>query len=88
MFYFQLWETRVQAACLEHQIDYSTFREGLIRSNIQLNRKVLSELACWEPYTFKALTDIANEKAKIDGLNGIKEESPQNPLVITRGMIR
>lgn len=85
---FQLWETRLTAACTEHGMDYSTFREGLARTNIMLNRKVLSELACWEPYTFKALTDIANEKASMDGLNGIKQDIPKDPLVVTRGMLK
>lgn len=28
-----------------------------------LNRKTLADLACWEPHTFKALTDIAKESA-------------------------
>lgn len=83
-----MWNTRISAACNEHGMEYSTFREGLARNNIMLNRKVLSELACWEPYTFKALTDISNEKANLDGLNGIKRDIPKESLVITRGMLK
>lgn len=83
-----MWETRLKGACTEQDIDYSTFREGLTRSNILLNRKVLSELACWEPRTFKALTDIANERAKMDGLNGVKRSITEESIVITRGMLK
>lgn len=78
----------MDAACVEHGIAFNTFQEGLARSNIQLNRKVLSELACWEPYTFKALTDIANKTASTNGLNGVKKDSSLDSLVITRGMLR
>ena len=39
------------------QVSYSTFIHGLQRQNINLNRKVLSELAMNEPHTFKALVD-------------------------------
>lgn len=87
-FVLQLWRTRITAGCNEHDITYDTFREGLVRSNILLNRKVLSDLACWEPRTFKALTDIANERARLDGLNGIKRAVIDEPIVITRGMLK
>lgn len=33
---------------------------GLMKENIQLNRKVLSELSMHEPYTFKALVDVSH----------------------------
>ena len=39
------------------QIAYSTFMHGLKEENIQVNRKVLSELAMQEPYSFKSLVD-------------------------------
>ena len=41
------------------QIKYGEFMHGLNMENVQLNRKVLSEIAMHEPYSFKALTDIA-----------------------------
>ncbi|KAL1116765.1 hypothetical protein AAG570_005237 [Ranatra chinensis] len=49
----QLWETRVTAGCEEHGLTYPVLREGLVRSNILLNRKTLADLAIWEPFTFK-----------------------------------
>ena len=39
------------------QLRYGEFMHGLKEDNIQLNRKVLSELAMDEPYSFKALVD-------------------------------
>ena len=39
------------------QVSYSTFMHGLKEENIQVNRKVLSELAMQEPYSFKSLVD-------------------------------
>lgn len=41
------------------QVNYGQFIHGLTKENIQLNRKVLSELAMHEPYSFKSLVDIA-----------------------------
>lgn len=44
-------------ASLLVQVSYSTFMHGLKEENIQVNRKVLSELAMQEPYSFKSLVD-------------------------------
>lgn len=44
-----------------------------MRSNILLNRKTLVDLACWEPFTFKALADIAQKRALDDGITPPKE---------------
>ncbi|KAF8378871.1 hypothetical protein HHK36_030220 [Tetracentron sinense] len=40
-------------------VNYGNFMRGLMKENIQLNRKVLSELSMHEPYSFKALVDIS-----------------------------
>jgi large subunit ribosomal protein L20 len=39
------------------QLSYSKFMHGLAKENVKVNRKVLSELAMLEPYSFKALVD-------------------------------
>ncbi|RVX03633.1 50S ribosomal protein L20 [Vitis vinifera] len=44
---------------LDPVVNYNNFIHGLMKENIQLNRKVLSELSMHEPYTFKALVDIS-----------------------------
>lgn len=52
-----------------------------------LNRKTLADLAAWEPYSFKALTDIARQRIKEDGLGSVKDiQAPVS--VITRGMLK
>ena len=49
------WKIQVNAGAREHGINYSQTIYALKRSNIGLNRKILSELAQNEPYSFKAV---------------------------------
>lgn len=58
-----LWMTRIMAACEQHGVDFHTLRDSLHDCNIQLNRKVLSELAAWEPKTFEAIARIGRSRA-------------------------
>lgn len=51
----ELWIQRINAGCLENNIKYSSLIYCLTKSNIVLNRKIISEIAFLEPYTFKAL---------------------------------
>lgn len=55
-----LWIQRINAACREHGLTYSRFISGLAKAGIEIDRKVLSELAVNEPAAFKALVDQAN----------------------------
>ncbi|CAG2068188.1 unnamed protein product, partial [Timema podura] len=48
-----LWDTRITAACEEHNFTYPLLQEGLSRCNVLLNRKSLADLAAWEPRTFE-----------------------------------
>lgn len=50
-----LWITRINAACRNNDISYSKFMHGLKLANINLDRKVLSEIAISSPDTFKNL---------------------------------
>ena len=50
-----LWITRINAACREHGISYSKFINALNKSNIKLNRKILSDLAITDKEAFKQL---------------------------------
>ena len=52
----RLWITRISAACKQNGMNYSRFMHGLSRANIELNRKMLSELAIRNPEGFTALT--------------------------------
>src|SRR3984893_5921417 len=50
-----LFITRIGAAAKENGISYSKFIHGLIVANVQLNRKMLSQLAIFEPSAFAQL---------------------------------
>lgn len=52
-----LWITRINAGAHEHGLKYSVLMNGLQQQNVQINRKILSELAMFEPHSFKALVD-------------------------------
>lgn len=54
-----LWIQRINAGTRQHGVNYGNFMHGLMKENIQLNRKVLSEISMHEPYSFKALVDIS-----------------------------
>ena len=60
----QLWITRISAACKLNGMNYSTFMHGLKVAGIELNRKVLSEMAIHDPAAFTALT--AQAKAALN----------------------
>lgn len=55
----KLWITRISAACKTNDINYSTFINGLKKGNIQLNRKMLSEIAINDPKAFTSLVEKA-----------------------------
>ncbi len=56
-----LWITRISAACKQNGINYSKFINGLKKSNINLNRKMLSELAINDKEAFAQLIDTAKK---------------------------
>jgi len=53
----KLWITRINAGAREHGMSYSKLINGLSTKNIQLNRKVLADLAMNHPDTFKAIVE-------------------------------
>jgi large subunit ribosomal protein L20 len=55
----RLWITRITAACRMREIRYSQFIAGLKAANIDLNRKMLSEIAIADPATFDAIAEQA-----------------------------
>lgn len=57
----KLWIVRINAACRENEISYSKFMNGLKLANIDMNRKMLSEIAIVEPKTFSNLVKISKE---------------------------
>ena len=62
--YRKLWIKRINAACRLNNISYSVFMHGLKLLEVQVNRKMLSELAIHDP---KAFTSLVNDaKAKLE----------------------
>jgi large subunit ribosomal protein L20 len=57
----KLWIQKVQAGCRQYGHRYSAFIPALAQANIELNRKVLSELAANEPFAFKAIVDVLDQ---------------------------
>ena len=55
----RLWITRINAGVREHGLTYSQFMNGLTKAGIELDRKVLSDLAVREPEAFKSLVEQA-----------------------------
>ena len=56
-----LWITRISAACKLNGMNYSSFMHGLKTAGIEINRKMLSELAISDPAAFTQLTEIAKK---------------------------
>ena len=55
----QLWISRISAACKLNGTNYSTFMNGLKKAGIELNRKMLSEIAIADAEGFKTLVEAA-----------------------------
>ena len=55
----RLWITRISAACKINGTNYSTFMNGLKKADIDLNRKMLSEMAINDPDSFAAIVKKA-----------------------------
>ncbi|HWP52001.1 MAG TPA: 50S ribosomal protein L20 [Clostridia bacterium] len=55
----QLWITRISAACRMNDMNYSTFMDGLKKAGVELNRKMLSEIAIADPSAFTSLVEKA-----------------------------
>jgi len=74
----KLWITRINAACRMNDISYSKFISGLNKAGVEVNRKMLSELAIDDMKGFKAYVDIANDalNGKITKKEVVKKEAP------------
>ncbi|MCH5167626.1 MAG: 50S ribosomal protein L20 [Erysipelotrichales bacterium] len=83
----KLWITRINAACRMNDISYSKFINGLSKAGVEINRKMLSEVAIDNPALFTSFVNIAKdalngktvkkevEKANIEVANSPKEET-------------
>ncbi len=57
----KLWITRINAACRMNDISYSKFINGLTKAGVEINRKMLSEVAIDNPALFTSYVNIAKD---------------------------
>ena len=72
----KLWIARINAACRNNDISYSRFIEGLNKAGVEINRKMLSELAINDPKAFTEVVKIAKDgkAGKVTKQEVVKEE--------------
>lgn len=76
-----LWITRINAACRENEISYSRFIEGLNKAGVEVNRKMLSEIAISDPKAFSEL--VKQAKLGLEGkVSPLKKEEVKEVLVL------
>ena len=84
----KLWITRINAACRANDIVYSKFINGLKKANIEINRKMLSELAIDNMDAFKDLVQIAKDaldgKTYVPTKKEVKEEKVEKAEKTTK----
>jgi len=56
--YRRLWITRINAAAREHNLSYSRFMNGLKQAGVEINRKILAEMAVNDAAAFSKLAEI------------------------------
>ncbi len=69
----KLWIVRINAACRLNEISYSRFIEGLNKAGVEVNRKMLSEIAINDPKAFSKLVEVA-KSGKVAEKKVAKEE--------------
>lgn len=55
----RLWITRINAAARQHELSYNRFMAGLRNAGVEINRKMLADLAVRDPAAFRELADVA-----------------------------
>lgn len=69
----KLWITRINAGCRENGISYSRFIDGLNKAGVEVNRKMLSELAIYDKEAFANLVKVAKEGKVV--VKSVKKET-------------
>lgn len=63
----RLWIARINAAARQNGLSYNKFMNGLKAANIEIDRKILSELAINDPQAFSTLAELAKAKVGVPG---------------------
>jgi large subunit ribosomal protein L20 len=69
----RLWIIRISAACQQEGMNYSRFMNGLIKANVELDRKAIAELAIHSPEAFKELVKVAQNSGSLKSIAPKKE---------------
>ena len=78
----KLWIARINAACRNEGISYSRFIEGLTKAGVEVNRKMLSEIAINDPKAFSELVKVAKDgKAGKVTKTEVKKETAKKETV-------
>ena len=77
----KLWIVRINAACRENEISYSRFIEGLNKAGVEINRKMLSEIAINDKEAFANLVKVAKE-AKAGKVEAKEENNDLSALTV------
>ncbi|XP_059807988.1 39S ribosomal protein L20, mitochondrial [Hypanus sabinus] len=75
-----LWISRIAAASREHGLKYPILIGNLIKSQVELNRKVLADLAVYEPKTFKSLAALAKRRREEGFLDALGDGREPNGI--------
>lgn len=78
----KLWITRINAACRENEISYSRFIDGLTKAGVEVNRKMLSEIAINNPKAFAQLVKTA--KTGLEGKTTKKEVAETKEFTVAK----
>ena len=81
----KLWITRINAACRMNDISYSKFMNGLSLAGIEINRKMLSEMAIDNPETFTKLVETS--KKALNG-KGVKKTEKATEVKETKKEVK
>lgn len=73
----KLWIARINAACRMNEISYSKFINGLTRSGVEVNRKMLSELAIADPKAFTKLVEVAKKGLELKEVKKVEVDSTE-----------
>lgn len=73
----KLWITRINAACRQNDISYSKFINGLAKAEIEINRKMLSEIAIDNPAAFTELVNTAKNALEGKVTKTVKKETKE-----------
>ena len=72
----QLWITRINAAARQNGLTYNRFIQGLKNAGIEVDRKILAELAVNDEAAFAALVEVARAAVAAEGIGGAAAQSP------------